>query len=135
VTHARQRDCSLHYTTTFSTAAMGIQQYFPDKLNNDFGGFLTLIVGLSTFFTILLIVLPKQYEQAADRAIRYVDDDGAELEKLPPKRKEPIATKLGWTVQIVVLGDIGRSPRMQYHALSIAKYGGKVFLIGYQGEL
>ncbi|KAL9131461.1 MAG: hypothetical protein Q9217_000609 [Psora testacea] len=35
-------------------------------------------------------------------------------------------------VQIVVLGDIGRSPRMQYHALSIAKHGGQVDLIGYK---
>lgn len=37
-------------------------------------------------------------------------------------------------VQVLVLGDIGRSPRMQYHALSIAKHGGTVDLIGYQGE-
>jgi len=37
------------------------------------------------------------------------------------------------SVQVVVLGDIGRSPRMQYHALSIAKYGGHVDLIGYLG--
>lgn len=36
--------------------------------------------------------------------------------------------------QVVVLGDIGRSPRMQYHALSIAKHGGIVDLIGYRGE-
>ncbi|KAI1321663.1 glycosyltransferase family 33 protein [Xylariaceae sp. FL0255] len=36
------------------------------------------------------------------------------------------------SVQILVLGDIGRSPRMQYHALSIAKHGGTVHLIGYQ---
>ncbi|PYH46991.1 chitobiosyldiphosphodolichol beta-1,4 mannosyltransferase [Aspergillus saccharolyticus JOP 1030-1] len=35
------------------------------------------------------------------------------------------------TVQILVLGDIGRSPRMQYHALSVAKGGGQVDLIGY----
>ncbi|KAF3022111.1 mannosyltransferase [Neopestalotiopsis sp. 37M] len=34
-------------------------------------------------------------------------------------------------VQVLVLGDIGRSPRMQYHALSIAKHGGSVDLIGY----
>ena len=34
-------------------------------------------------------------------------------------------------VSILVLGDIGRSPRMQYHALSIAKHGGFVDLIGY----
>ena len=37
-------------------------------------------------------------------------------------------------VQVLVLGDIGRSPRMQYHALSIAKHGGMVDLIGYQGQ-
>ena len=34
-------------------------------------------------------------------------------------------------VQILVLGDIGRSPRMQYHALSIAKHEVQVDLIGY----
>ena len=34
-------------------------------------------------------------------------------------------------IQVVVLGDIGRSPRMQYHALSIAKHGAQVDLIGY----
>ncbi len=38
------------------------------------------------------------------------------------------------SVQVLVLGDIGRSPRMQYHALSIAQYGGRVDLIGYQGD-
>ncbi|CAK3904436.1 glycosyltransferase family 33 [Lecanosticta acicola] len=37
------------------------------------------------------------------------------------------------SVQIVVLGDIGRSPRMQYHALSLASHGGKVDIIGYTG--
>lgn len=37
-------------------------------------------------------------------------------------------------VQVLVLGDIGRSPRMQYHALSIAKKGGFVDLVGYLGE-
>lgn len=36
-------------------------------------------------------------------------------------------------VQVVVLGDIGRSPRIQYHALSIAKHKGFVDLIGYKG--
>ncbi|KAL9044240.1 MAG: hypothetical protein Q9214_002609 [Letrouitia sp. 1 TL-2023] len=35
-------------------------------------------------------------------------------------------------VQVVVLGDIGRSPRIQYHALSIAKHEGEVDIIGYQ---
>ena len=35
---------------------------------------------------------------------------------------------------IVVLGDIGRSPRMQYHALSLAKEGFEVDIIGYAGS-
>jgi beta-1,4-mannosyltransferase len=39
------------------------------------------------------------------------------------------------SVQILVLGDIGRSPRMQYHALSIARHGGHVDFIGYQGKV
>ena len=34
--------------------------------------------------------------------------------------------------QVLVLGDIGRSPRMQYHALSLARHGAHVDLIGYR---
>ncbi|KAB0796117.1 hypothetical protein PPYR_10178 [Photinus pyralis] len=34
-------------------------------------------------------------------------------------------------VCVVVLGDIGRSPRMQYHALSLAEHGCKVDIVGY----
>ena len=34
--------------------------------------------------------------------------------------------------QVLVLGDVGRSPRMQYHALSLAKHGAQVDLIGYR---
>lgn len=42
--------------------------------------------------------------------------------------------KIDASVQVVVLGDIGRSPRMQYHALSIASHGGTVDIIGYAGS-
>lgn len=37
-------------------------------------------------------------------------------------------------VIVVVLGDVGRSPRMQYHALSLAKWGFSVTLLGYCSE-
>ena len=37
-------------------------------------------------------------------------------------------------VTLVVLGDIGRSPRMQYHALSFAREGFDVDFVGYGGE-
>ena len=35
---------------------------------------------------------------------------------------------------VMVLGDIGRSPRMQYHTLSLLEEGHYVTLIGYAGE-
>ena len=35
---------------------------------------------------------------------------------------------------VVVLGDVGRSPRMQYHTLSLAKNGFSVDLIAYKGS-
>ena len=35
---------------------------------------------------------------------------------------------------IVVLGDVGRSPRMQYHALSCANAGFHVELLGFGGN-
>jgi beta-1,4-mannosyltransferase len=39
-------------------------------------------------------------------------------------------------VAIVVLGDIGRSPRMQYHAMSLVELDPAitVSLVGYEGE-
>ncbi|XP_052768943.1 chitobiosyldiphosphodolichol beta-mannosyltransferase-like [Mya arenaria] len=38
------------------------------------------------------------------------------------------------SVCIVVLGDIGRSPRMQYHAISFLKSGFTVDMVGYSGS-
>ena len=38
------------------------------------------------------------------------------------------------SVAILVLGDIGRSPRMMYHAESFAKLHFETFLIGYEGS-
>lgn len=93
---------------------------------------LNIVVGISTLITLLFITLPTRVDRSKV-ALRYIDDDGKELKKIPRDRKEPMDTKTGDTVQIVVLGDIGRSPRMQYHALSIAKLGGEVSLIGYRG--
>lgn len=37
------------------------------------------------------------------------------------------------SVAIVVLGDIGRSPRMMYHAESFANHNFETFLVGYGG--
>ena len=37
-------------------------------------------------------------------------------------------------VHVVVLGDVGRSPRMQFHALSLANIGFEVYMFGYLGN-
>jgi beta-1,4-mannosyltransferase len=71
----------------------------------------------STAFTILLLSLPSRYvKHSPPRTTRIDSGDEPKI-----------------CVQVLVLGDIGRSPRMQYHAMSIAKHGAKVDIIGYQG--
>jgi len=76
---------------------------------------LTVAVLASTTLTILLMLWPSRY-----------------VKHSPPKAASA-ADKSKVSVQVLVLGDIGRSPRMQYHAMSIAKHGGRVDVIGYQG--
>jgi hypothetical protein len=48
-------------------------------------------------------------------------------------RSISIGSNISKNVTLVVLGDIGRSPRMQYHALSFAQNGWTVDFIGYDG--
>jgi beta-1,4-mannosyltransferase len=105
----------------------------PDKDGNLFSVILGVVVTLSTLFTALLLTLPSQYDPYKDKPLRFVGEDGKEIKMKTRDGKDPVKWKQGRSVQVVVLGDIGRSPRMQYHALSIAKHGAKVFLIGYQG--
>lgn len=81
----------------------------------DVEAWLPLAVAVLTLFSILLLSLPSTY--------------GAESRFTRAR----IRTEL--RVQIAVLGDIGRSPRIQYHALSIAKHGGTVDLVGYTGTV
>ena len=35
---------------------------------------------------------------------------------------------------VVVMGDIGRSPRMQFHSLSLSSEGFVVYIVGYRGN-
>jgi|SRR6266542_598567 len=46
-----------------------------------------------------------------------------------------VGLNISKNVTLVVLGDIGRSPRMQYHALSFAQNGWTVDFVGYDGKL
>ncbi|NXY86139.1 ALG1 mannosyltransferase, partial [Alcedo cyanopectus] len=45
--------------------------------------------------------------------------------------RRPRARGVAGRVCVIVLGDLGRSPRMQYHALSLARHGRDVTLLGY----
>ncbi|KAF7179260.1 hypothetical protein CNMCM7691_008192 [Aspergillus felis] len=69
---------------------------------------------ISTAVTLLLFLVPSRYNP------RRFDRSKKDASNAPKT-----------TTQILVLGDIGRSPRMQYHALSIARGGGQVDIIGY----
>lgn len=81
---------------------------------------LTLAVAASTLVTVILLCLPSQYTS-------HKPED-------KPSRVKGLAGENDVSVQVLVLGDVGRSPRMQYHAMSIAKHGGFVQLIGYVGK-
>jgi beta-1,4-mannosyltransferase len=80
----------------------------------------------TAFFVVFLLSLPTRYDDASAEA--NVPAPTTTPEKRRVRFEEPKTS-----VQVLVLGDIGRSPRMQYHAISIAKKGGKVDLIGYRG--
>ncbi|KAF9695137.1 hypothetical protein EKO04_006768 [Ascochyta lentis] len=105
-------------------------------LTEKFSHGLDIVLGvallLSSLFTIILLTLPSQYDPYMDKPLKAVDEEGNEAKVTRTDGSDSLDFKQGRTVQIAVLGDIGRSPRMQYHALSIAKHGGRVFLIGYQ---
>lgn len=72
---------------------------------------------LSSLLTVIILLLPSQY-----------GSQSAQKDSTSARDKSKVS------VQILVLGDIGRSPRMQYHALRIAQRGGYVDIIGYNGQ-
>lgn len=81
---------------------------------------LGLALAVSTLFTLALMSLPTRCESHGSRKREAIGG------------KSQGQTTL--TVQVLVLGDIGRSPRMQYHSRSFANHGVDVELIGYTGK-
>ena len=100
---------------------------------------LPLAVVLSTALTIFISTLPSRYSNFNEDQLKednFDDDDRENADRSGytffNRHKDSQGTlKITASVQVVVLGDIGRSPRMQYHALSIANHGGRVDLVGY----
>ncbi|PSN64403.1 chitobiosyldiphosphodolichol beta-mannosyltransferase [Corynespora cassiicola Philippines] len=105
---------------------------FGEYFSKTFDILLFVAVALSTTLSLVLLTLPSQYDPYKDRPLKIVDENGNEVEATDKDGKKTPPFRQGRTTQVVVLGDIGRSPRMQYHAISIAKHGGRVFLIGYK---
>jgi len=62
------------------------------------------------------------------------DGAGAEVTTDAAARSSHSGSLAGRRVAVVVLGDLGRSPRMQYHALALAREAASVDLIGYRGH-
>lgn len=100
---------------------------------------LSVAVIISTAVTIFMITLPSSYSHFDTREITKdsFSEEDMKNTKSPgyeyylKHRDAEGRLRIETTVQVVVLGDIGRSPRMQYHALSIAAHGGQVDLVGY----
>lgn len=57
----------------------------------------------------------------------------AGLRDVVPTKYAPAQDPKDEHIQILVMGDIGRSPRMQYHAISAMKHGRQVDLVGFKG--
>jgi len=53
---------------------------------------------------------------------------------LPRRRSSSSSSPSPPSVGLIVLGDIGRSPRMLYHAQSFVNNGFKTYIIAYRGE-
>jgi beta-1,4-mannosyltransferase len=113
--------------------AMWTEDSFSETFNEGFAFILWSLVALVVLLTLILLTLPSQYSPYTDKPLKFKDEEGNEIEVRGRDGKKKPDFKAGRTTQVVVLGDIGRSPRMQYHAISIAKHGAKVILIGYQG--
>jgi beta-1,4-mannosyltransferase len=91
---------------------------------------ITATVLFSSALTVFLLTLPSQY--APRRLKKRFAGDGTSNSNHENDTKDQPQEEV--SVQVVVLGDIGRSPRMQYHAISLAKHGARVDIVGYNGE-
>jgi len=101
---------------------------------------------LLLFLTIIFFVLvlaPSQYDPYSPELVDATRETNGQSVSIDPDQfygrftevpdDVKFALKKETSVQVVVLGDIGRSPRMQYHALSLAKHGARVDFIGFMG--
>lgn len=103
---------------------------------------ITIAIVATAIAAFLLFSLPTAYSHSLPRHVTeaaFTEQDKKNAIKsgysyFAKHKDSDDRLKVDASVQIVVLGDIGRSPRMQYHALSLAAHGAKVDIIGYAGS-
>ncbi|KZO99697.1 glycosyltransferase family 33 protein [Calocera viscosa TUFC12733] len=89
---------------------MGLLDRLGGELRGQYGPYLGLVYIALAFIALLVVFNPVRLLRKARK---------------PPRHQ---------TVAIIVLGDIGRSPRMMYHAESFAAMGWETYLVGYRGS-
>ena len=87
---------------------------------------LGVVLGSTLFCLVLSLLLPSRYHEG-------IPSESTRKVKTGKNDSSSSQDRSKISIQILVLGDIGRSPRMQYHALSAAKHGARVEMIGYRG--
>ncbi|THX10028.1 hypothetical protein D6D13_05754 [Aureobasidium pullulans] len=99
---------------------------------------LPIAVTVSTLVTGFILTLPSPYNPHQQNSVdesSFSEDDKKNKDSgyayYTKTRGANKSIKSDASVTVLVLGDIGRSPRMQYHVASIAASGGHVSLIGY----
>lgn len=98
-----------HFLATTTFPQISRNMVVPFLISVVAGALFVVIVGYGwTFLSNIVSIVPSRYKQ-------------------PEKDEDE-------HIQILVVGDIGRSPRMQYHAISVAKHGRKVDLVGFKGR-
>jgi beta-1,4-mannosyltransferase len=90
----------------------------------DFNYDLTPFLALSTLITLLMIIFPTRYDPSQITKPKAVAP--ASISNTASRNRQDVS------VQVVVLGDIGHSPRMVNHVRSIVSRGGTVQFVGYK---
>ena len=86
---------------------------------------------LGTYHSFFYVVIELEYVELLQRSNKwywFCTDSLLTMSDLKSRKKS-------LHIIVVVLGDLGRSPRMQYHANSLLKQGHYVSFVGYKGEV
>lgn len=83
---------------------------------------------MSTGSTEIIIKDPGFFQQS------HLDSQHTSASTLDLRTFGPVVTSTIMHIVVIVLGDLGRSPRMQYHCQSLLDAGHCVTAIGYEGE-